>query len=161
MPRKINGEEYVSGLLLFLRFAGPCMEDLRLANKISEKDFQVLEKHLRNKTSPKISLLRKNFPNAVRNHLALSKAKEKKEWSSGTVYKTWRYHHGHESECAVRVGIVDFITNNIVFVVFGEESSVPCSNSYHRGLKVGEKVLVHRRVVVMKERKKTKKGEGI
>lgn len=145
----------LSGTLVFFRFVWPCAEEKFRARKISQSDFSLLRKLIRNGRKPRMSLLKRCFPNPFRDWEIFSRAKRTKMTAVGTVVKLLRYHHGHDGDCAGRVGKIDSIAEDCVFVVFSGKLT-PCFNIYCLELEKGDEVLVHRRVVV-KEIKKARR----
>jgi hypothetical protein len=151
MPEQLTGPQ------LFLRYAFPCAEDQLRANKISHTDFKNLEWLISNidvnKQSPKIFFLRKCFPNAVQSLERFATENNREVWLFKTVAEFWRYHHGHTGECAVR--------RLVVFGIGGEIINIDSPNAemhlykkminlYRLSLKVGDSIIVHRRIVIEK-----------
>jgi hypothetical protein len=143
----------LTGLLLFLRYAWPCAEDRLRERKIDRIQFLKLEWIVEGKVKMEISFLQECFPNAVADLEKFAKQNYKETWSLETVTEFWRNHHGHSGECAVRRLVVFAIDGKIITVNPAEQeitSHKRMINFYGIPLKVGDSIIVHRRVVIEK-----------
>lgn len=141
-------EKRLSGPQLFLRYAFPCVGDRLHAHLINRLNFELLKSLVKDGGEPRISLLRKCFPNAVKSLETFARIKKKKMWAIRTVAKFWRHHHGHEGDCAVRLLTVVAVDN--VRLNASVEPGFTVKNFYALDLREGDKVFIHRRVVIEK-----------
>jgi hypothetical protein len=136
----------VPGRLLFLYIVYPCAWDKVNNEEMSREDFELLIWHVENKKEPGVPFLRKCFPVPVTGLEQFAEAKGKETWAERTVYKFFRYHHGHAGDCAARVGKVASVSASSVFVAI-DGKSVRCLNIYGLPLNNGNDVLIHRNVI--------------
>jgi len=137
----------ISGPKLFLRYAFPCAEYRLHASLISQQDFDTLKLLAETGDEPETVFLEKCFPNAVKDLGEHAKLRDiTNMWATKTVAQLWRYLHGHNNHCAVKLLAVRGIR--------GQEIDVGLSfiviNLYNLDLRKGDLIFVHRHVVAEK-----------
>jgi len=142
--------EKLTGPQLFLRYAFPCAEGKLHANQINQAEFESLESFIKNGGEPEIFLLQKCFPNAAKDLKTFSEARDREMWATRTVAKLWRYHHGHNGDCAVKIATVcSFVGDSAIQVISGSKVFT-AFDTYGLGLDIGDDVYIHHRVIVEK-----------
>lgn len=127
-----------SGSLVFAYFARPCAED----RELNEEDVKEIDRCIKDKIGPDISLLERCFPVAAGNL---------KSWSFNDVLDCWQYHHGHSGDCAViEAMVLSISTNTNQVALLGGSKTFVGFNHYHFDLKEWDMVLVHRRRICHK-----------
>jgi hypothetical protein len=142
----------MTGLLLFLRYASPCIEFQTRKGNIEPKDRDRLLAHLENNTSPSRRIMRRCFKGAVAGyHRTCKKMGIPADFSLGSVAHHWRYNHGHEGRCAVKFGEVEAVHPNMT--IAKTESGLAQSYTFlnpfwEDSTWVGDLVTVHHLTVI-------------
>ena len=109
--------EDISGLLLFLRYASPCIEFQTREGNITPENRERLLAHLRNNTNPTRALLKRCFRGAVSGYIQTCKELGvPADFAYESVAYHWRYNHGHEGRCAVKFGEVEVVYPHVAVV---------------------------------------------
>lgn len=144
--------EEISGLLLFLWYASPCVEFQTRKNNISVENRERLFFHLINGTNPSRALLKRCFKGAVSGyHQTCEELGIPANFSRESVIYHWRFNHGHEGRCKVRFGEIETVYPGMVVVKTesGLVQSITCLNPFWKGnIWVGDLVTVHHLTVI-------------
>ena len=111
-------EKQLSGLQLFLHYILPCLEGKLLKNLMLIEDYDRFIFHIQDKTDPSPEFLEQHFPDAVRSYReTCGRESVEANFSFASVAKHWRYNHGHEGNCAVKIATVLSVTGVRVSVI--------------------------------------------
>jgi hypothetical protein len=155
----VKKETEVSGELLFLRFAGPCVPNKFLLTQlgkeggISQDDFDKINLILENDIKPKIDLLERCFRNAVDNYRECKLCREsgyEADFSYASVLNHLRHHHGHDGDCSAKLAQVSLINSGGIIIVISNNRKFVVVNPYGLQLKPDNFILVHRLTAITK-----------
>lgn len=136
------------GLLLFYRYTRACLDYQEITGKMSADDAQKIKDMADGKIEPSKSLLKKYFRGAMSNYKKSCLANGlEANFSPESVENHWRNCHGHTDDCAVRIGVIYLVDDNMVkATINGQELHV--INLYGFKLRRNDKFFIHRRVLV-------------
>ncbi|MGC9605476.1 MAG: hypothetical protein ABSF56_01835 [Minisyncoccia bacterium] len=146
--------ENLTGPQLFLRFAWPCASYRLMMGKITQAQYDELEKLVKSETEPDIALLMACFPNAVADlrEYAINERRLHDLWSLTTVLGYWRVHKGMEAGCeTVKCTVSRCPQNGLDVTASSGGESFRALNPYKLRLYQDDKVLVHQRCVIIKD----------
>ena len=135
--------------MLFLRFSWPCAQERLDKGLIKQCDFDELRSAVEKNTDIDPILLTLCYPNPVRKLRNFAIARHENMWAFETVYKFLLLCHEGVKDCAVMLGVIaSKITSADSILVTTDWKSEYYMNTYHLQLEFGDKVLVHRRVII-------------
>ncbi|OGZ05509.1 MAG: hypothetical protein A2845_05885 [Candidatus Lloydbacteria bacterium RIFCSPHIGHO2_01_FULL_49_22] len=144
----------LTGEQLFLRYAYVCTDDRFSRGLIKEEHVATLQKLIEENGDPEQALLMECFADATRGLFAFAGQQGKSPWTKETITLFWRHHHGHEGDCRVLHGVVLVACSQkkIAVRVYGadakESSDYFALNHYGLSLSAGDRVTLHRRVII-------------
>lgn len=145
-------EEQISGLKQFFRYVLPCLENLLLERKICQDDFDYAILLMRKNHEPELAFLEKCFKIPVKCYKEYcAERKISPDFSYESVSDFWQNHHGHDGDCAVKIGTVisvTFITSSVL-VECGKEN-IYTPNIFNLDIKKNDKVTIHKKILIQK-----------
>lgn len=139
---------------LFLRYAYVCTHDRLNRGLIKEEHCATLRELVLGNGDPDQALLAECFADATRSLLAFAQQQGKPPWTLETITLFWRYNHGHEGDCRVLHGMVLVASSSkkVVVRVYSDDAKKSSDyfalNDYGHSLLAGDRVTLHRRVII-------------
>ena len=137
----------MTGGMLFLYYAFPCVQVREMMGKISPEHAQQLTFWVMQGLQPTRRRLKFCFPHAFLAMRQLARVNGQPTWSLANVQDYWHNHHGHEGDCAVQLVTVLVINNKTVTIDNGANQLVVI-NLYGLSLQVGDQVYTHKRCII-------------
>lgn len=137
------------GLLLFYKYARPCLEHLEFTKKINPDDAEKIQEISEEKIEPSKSILKRCFKEAVSNYKkSCKKDGFEANFSPESVGNYWQHRHGHTGDCAVRIVTIVMIDEIGRIFATCDGKQIPVLNPYKLELGFGKSFFIHRSTIV-------------